>query len=61
MPEQFYQESNTFAEVNHVLVLVEAVGGQVIVIDVGPDVCKVFGKNTPSNANIQPAFCWYCC
>ena len=47
MSERFYQESNTFAEVNHVLVLVEAVGGQVIGIDVGPGVGKVFGKNTP--------------
>ena len=61
MSEQFYQESNSFAEVNYVLVLVEAVGGQVIGIDVGPGVGKVFGKNTPSNANIQPAFCRYCC
>ena len=42
MPEQFYQESNTFAEVNHVLVLVEAVGRQVIGIDMGPGVGKVF-------------------
>ena len=36
MSQQFYLESNTFAEVNHVLVLVETVEGQVIGIDIGP-------------------------
>ena len=35
MSQRFYQESNTFAEVNHVLVLVELLGGKLLALMLG--------------------------